>query len=267
MFKTVLIKIFLPGWILPVVLFVASPAGAWGPQGHAIVAAIAQERLNPATLEILRMDFNINRLADVANWADQIKSQRTETRPWHYTNIPEGETLYVRRRDCPTGDCVTEKIREFASLLESRSRSRHERREALKFLIHFVADIHQPLHLGNKTDRGGNEIAVRVGDERTNLHAVWDHDLIHLDGKSLVEYAAGLAGEISPAQAREWTGSGVVAWSQESRKLALESGYPIDRDDDGRLTGRYLKKAEGIVVQQLKKAGVRLAYRLNQIIK
>ena len=243
-------------------LLVAQAAWGWGPQGHEIVAAIAQDRLAPRALEVLRKEFNITRLEDVANWADRIKRKRKETRPWHYTNIPQGERQYLRERDCPQGACVTEKIEEFSSLLRDKARPRRERREAVMFLVHFIADVHQPLHLGNPGDRGGNEIRVRVHDEWTNLHAVWDHDLIRLEGKSLLKYAAGLSREITPRQVERWNASSVVDWSEESRELALE-GYRLEKDKSGALTRGYLDRGRRVVKQQLKKAGVRLAHRLN----
>lgn len=248
-------------------LFSAMPARAWGPEGHEIVAEIAQSRLSVHALVVLNKEFSITRLSDVANWADRIKGKRKETRPWHYTNIPEGESQYKKERDCPDGACVTEKIKEFESRIPDKARSRRERQEAVMFLIHFIADVHQPLHLGNPGDRGGNNISIEVPGEKTNLHAVWDHGLIDRGDRSLLKYAAGLSREIIPAEASGWTESGVVEWSGESRKLAMEVGYRLERDKDGRLTQEYLNRARQVVRQQLKKAGVRLAHRLNLVLK
>jgi len=240
---------------------------AWGPQGHSIIAEIAQERLKPQVWQAIQQEFSIKHLADVANWADQIKSKRKETRPWHYANIMAGEFLYLKRRDCPTGNCVTEKVLEFTSKLQDAKIKGRPRKEAFKYLVHFVGDIHQPLHLGNAEDRGGNTINVLIHGERTNLHAVWDHDLIRIKGKSLVKYAAKLSGDIRQKNARAWVKSDVVGWVNESRKLALRQGYPLELNGRGELSRRYLEAGEETVERQFQRAGVRLAYLLNRIIK
>jgi len=245
----------------------AAPAGAWGPEGHALAAGIAERRLSPETRDTLRREFNIIRLAEVANWADHIKRLRKETRPWHYTNIPAGERRYLRPRDCPTGDCVTEKIPEFARVVADRSAPRKQRTEALKFLVHFMADLHQPMHLGHPEDRGGNEIRVRLRGVETNLHALWDHDLILRGGRSLVQYAAELERAVSPAQARAWLEGTVVGWAQESRNLALDFGYALETDGQGELTPAYITRARAVTERRLQQAGVRLADWLNRNLK
>lgn len=244
-----------------------APALAWGPQGHRIAAEIAQLRLEPAVANTIENEFSINHLADVANWADEIKGERRETRPWHYANIAAGEFVYSRRRDCSEGNCVVEKIREFERKLRTRKGSQQHRKEVLMYLVHFVADVHQPLHLGNAEDRGGNTIKIVAGKETTNLHAVWDHDLIHLKGQSLLNYATRLARDITRQEAAAWVESGVTGWANESRKLALHQVYPLELSSDGELSARYVAAGRNTVELQLKKAGVRLAHLLNKIFK
>ncbi|QPJ63638.1 MAG: S1/P1 nuclease [Candidatus Nitronauta litoralis] len=240
---------------------------AWGPQGHRIIAQIAEERLKPEIWQAIQDEFSIKHLADVANWADQIKSDRRETRPWHYCNIAEGELLYLQQRDCPHGECVIEKTHFFREELLNPSVVGRKRKEAFMFLVHFVGDIHQPLHMGNAADRGGNTIKVMVSGERTNLHAVWDHDLIHTQGQSLVKYAAKLSASIQKENALEWGARRLVEWANESRKLAVHQGYPLELNDQGELSRHYLKAGEQAVELQLKKAGVRLADLLNKTLK
>lgn len=240
---------------------------AWGPQGHRIIAQIAEERLKPDVWQSIQDEFSIKHLSDVANWADQIKSERKETRPWHYCNIAEGEFTYLRERDCPQDECVTEKIRHFRDLLLNPNVVGRKRKEALKFLVHFVGDIHQPLHMGNASDRGGNTINILVDGEMTNLHAVWDHALIQFHGQSLVKYAANLSGSILQEDAVKWKARPLEGWGNESRKLALHQGYPLELNARGELSRAYLKTGEKIVELQLKKAGVRLADLLNRILE
>ncbi len=248
-------------------LMFLAPALAWGPQGHRIVAEIAQLRLEPAVMSTIKEEFSINHLADVANWADQIKGKRRETRPWHYANIAAGEVVYSKQRDCPEGSCVVEKIKAFEDKLQKLDGRRRHRKEALMYLIHFVADVHQPLHLGNAEDRGGNTIKIGTGEETTNLHAVWDHGLIHLNGNSLINYATGLAQGIAGEKAAAWVVPGVEGWANESRELALHQAYPFELSRHGELSARYMADGRGTVELQLKKAGVRLAHLLNKIFK
>lgn len=269
----------LAGWTLSwrawlggllVVLACGLPAGAgwaWGPDGHRIAAQIAQHRLHGSVQRYIQGEFNIKRLAAIANWADWIKSKRPATRPWHYTNLPAGETVFDPRRDCPTGDCVTAKIPHFAAILADRDAPSGARREALMFLVHFVADVHQPMHLGNPGDRGGNRIAVQWQGKETNLHAVWDHHLISRRPQSLVQYAAALNRAVSPGQALAWREGDVLQWTLESRTLALRDAYPLTFDGRGELSPRYLEQGRQVVERRLTQAGVRLADLLNRLLK
>lgn len=245
----------------------ATPGRAWGPQGHRIIAHLAELRLDPAVRDTLERQFNIKHLAPVANWADEIKRQPGAPDVLHYTNIAEGERTYDRERDCPQGRCVTEKIPEFRGILADPARPRNERARALKFLVHLVADVHQPMHMGNEKDRGGNEIRVRHDHRETNLHALWDSELIVLGGRSLVQYARDLNASVTPEEARRWVADDVVAWTDESRDLVLKYGYNLLKDPDGRLSERYLRRGRVVIELQLMKAGVRLAHLLNQTLK
>lgn len=252
-----------------VLLFWMAGAGCawgWGPEGHILVAEIAQRFLTPAAQARLRTEFNINRLARVANWADRIKSQRPETRPWHYTNLPRGERRYRPERDCPAGDCVTEMIPRMAQRLAEPGGTPRRRLEALMFLVHLVGDVHQPMHLGNPEDRGGNEIPLRWKGRPTNLHALWDHDLIETGGRSLLQYASVLADRITPGEVREWTPSTAREWTEESRRWVLEAGYPLRLNPLGEPSREYLETARRLVRRQLQKAGVRLAALLNRLL-
>ena len=161
---------------------------------------------------------------------------------------------------------MTEKIKFYRDILRDASRSKSERKEALKFLIHFVADAHQPMHMGNARDRGGNEIPVRVGNRETNLHALWDSGLIVRNGQSLLQYARTLDAAITPAEAKNWVG-GPEVWTDESRALVLDYGYPLLKDEHGCVASRYLERGRMITEMQLMKGGVRLARLLNTILQ
>ncbi len=157
-------------------------SAAWGPQGHSVIGLIADGHLKPEVKELIAEKFNINSLADVATWADRTRKKRKEESSWHYTNIEEGEWTYNAERDCPDGACVTEKIHEFSGILRSTS-LRERKKDALKFLVHFVGDVHQPLHLGNLKDRGGGTLRFLYKGKDVSLHYLWDGGLIDWDGE------------------------------------------------------------------------------------
>lgn len=248
-------------------LFLVSEALAWGPDGHRLVAWIAELNLLPAVKEKIRWDFNIKNLVFVAPWADEVKKVKTHQKPWHYANIKPGEWTYDRKRDCPDGECVVEKVLEFGSVLVSPKRSNRVRARALKYLVHFVGDIHQPLHLGNKRDRGGNNIAFKFNGRETNLHMFWDSGLVSLRKISLLQYASQLNRRISKEDIKKWLAADVPSWANESRKLALSQGYGIAVDGRDRLAKKYVDASLKIAEEQWSKAGIRLAALLNRSLR
>jgi hypothetical protein len=199
-----------------------SESFALGSEGHRIVAEIAEQYLTPDTArqvrELLGIE-NATSLADVANWADQIRGQRRETASWHVVDIPISGPGYDARRACPRGDCVVAKIKEFTAELQDGSLPARERLEALKFVVHFVADVHQPLHASDNSDRGGNEIHVEFLRHQTNLHAVWDTSILAptVNGDER-GYALRLALQITPTDVRAWRrGSGLPRRAAQAR--------------------------------------------------
>ena len=160
--------------------FLAAPLRvmAWGAQGHQVVATIALARLSaPARAEVDRL-LSLEpgaTLASIATWADENRDPPTAS--WHYVNFPRNSCRYDAKRDCPDGQCVVEAINRQAEVLASRAPDR-ERLLALKYVVHFVADVHQPLHAGHADDRGGNTYQLRAFGDGTNLHALWDFGLI-----------------------------------------------------------------------------------------
>ncbi|MDH5762356.1 MAG: S1/P1 nuclease [Nitrospinota bacterium] len=240
---------------------------AWGPAGHRIVGRIAEMNLDPEVLKAIRKEFNIKHLANVANWADEIKKSPHKPDVLHYTNIAMGHRSYDPQRDCPQKRCVTAKIEEYKSILSDFHSSVKSRKEAFKFLVHLVADVHQPMHLGNEKDRGGNDISVNFGEKQTNLHRVWDHDLIFLAGKSQRQFARELNRSITLENRKLWSRGSPGDWSNESRILALDYGYPLEFSSGRELSPDYIRTGRKIVEKQLQRAGLRLAETLNQLLK
>ena len=174
---------------------------------------------------------NKRSLADIANWADQIRPRRPEPAAWHYVDIPihppfATPTGYDASRDCPRGACIVAKIDEFAAILGVRHRSPVERLEALKYLTHLIGDIHQPLHCANNNDHGGNDIRLQFGSRETNLHRIWDTDLVALivqdDTRST---ATRLMKDITDVRLGYWREGTAVDWANESWRVAYMQIY------------------------------------------
>jgi hypothetical protein len=239
-------------------------AYGWGPQGHRVVGAIAESNLTPETKKIIAEEFNINHLADIANWADKIRRNRKQEKPWHYTNIKEGEWNYRVSRDCPKRNCVIEKIKEFSAVLANVELPLKKRKVALKYLVHFVGDVHQPLHLGNRKDRGGGKIRLDYLGEKVTLHYLWDGGLIDWKRESLLKYATHLNVRFQDLEKTKWLHSKVNDWADESRSLALKYAYPIENNE---LSKTYISKGREILNQRMVQAGIRLADLLNQLLQ
>ena len=257
---------YLTGCIL-LSVFPLQEGLAWGPAGHRVVGHIAEMNLDARVLKTIRSEFNINHLANVANWADQIKRRKHKPDVLHYTNIAANHRTYNQERDCPRKRCVTEKIKEYERILVNPNVSRKSSKEAFKFLVHLVADVHQPMHLGDAKDRGGNEIPVSFEGKPTNLHRVWDHDLVFLRGKSQLQFADWLNQSITLENRRQWIGGTPDDWSNESRVLVLDVGYRLQFSRGRELSQIYIREGRTLVGKQLQRAGIRLADRLNRLLK
>lgn len=257
---------------------------AWGPDGHRIVGAIAQAKLTPeahaAVIELL-VDEAEPSLAGVANWADEIRPQaaRAYTRAWHYVNLPDLGCHLVASRDCADGDCVIAAIERQMQRLTAPDVPRQQRIEALKFVVHFVADIHQPLHTGLRSDRGGNDFRIRFHGEDWNLHSVWDSLILRARIAHDEDWSATAQrlGESAPALAAVGT---PATWAMESCQLIRSAHiYPgkhrIHRIRGAhiypgkyrihRIHSAYLRRQRPIVEQRLQLAGLRLAALLNTV--
>ncbi len=250
-------------------------AVAWGYEAHRVIAEIAEEFLGTETTRqvrgLLAVD-NVTNLADVSIWADQIRLQRPETGPWHYVDIPihpdPGEYEdYDAERDCPRDECIVGKIEQFERVLADHQASARQRLEALKYLVHFIGDIHQPLHTSNNDDRGGNDVRVTFMGHQTNLHAVWDSGIIAPAIKGDERgYALQLAREITEEKRAIWAQGNPVSWADESHRIAAQVIYG-ELPNSGTLPDSYEAIALPVVNEQLERAGVRLATVLRALLR
>ncbi len=244
--------------VAAVLLLTTAPlASAWGPQGHDIVGAIADAKLTPAArAEVTRLLTGEAKptLAGVANWADQVRPSRPETAPWHYADIAENNCQYVPAINGDNGNNVIEAIRNQTAILGDTSKSDADRREALKFVVHFVGDIHQPMHDGYARDRGGNDIPLTYNGHSTNLHSLWDSGLLNTRGLSDAQYATVIQGLPEP----DLGGTDPVEWAQDTCQIAV-GAYP----NTSTIGTDYTNKFRPIAEAQLRLAGERLARLIN----
>jgi hypothetical protein len=261
-------------------LLAAAPAGtalAFGPLAHRIAGLLAEPRLCAAARAEIAALGDGESLADLGLWADSIRSEQEWRRsaPWHYMNIADPSAggrdaaLAAIRgfRHPPEGD-VLYAIERFRSELANRSLPHRTRAEALRFLVHFVVDVHQPLHVGRAADRGGNEIDVRYGSDVVNLHRFWDTDVIAQRGLSAARYASRLRPALAATPASRALESADV-WAAES--LEMRPAVYAFRLDVARpqapivLDGAYLAAAQIAAEQRLVLASARLAATLNAL--
>jgi hypothetical protein len=239
----------------------------WGANGHRIVAAIAERHLLPVTRMRIAELVGPYPLARFGEWADKYRAspEGEHTYSWHFVSIPDGERYVHRDYDEP-GD-VLQALEYQEGILGDGTRSLEERAMALKFLVHFMGDMHQPLHVGRAEDRGGNDIDVRWFGSRTNLHSVWDSRMLDFLGLSYSEYTAFLD-FATPDQIAQWTAGDYATWAEDAM-AARPTVYALPdagSDEVPRLGWDYLDTATPIIEQQLLKAGLRLAAVLNRVL-
>ncbi|HEX7368717.1 MAG TPA: S1/P1 nuclease [Rhodanobacteraceae bacterium] len=242
----------------------APPAFAWGPRGHMIVARLAEAQLTPrawAEAQKLLAVRGARHLSDVAAWADDLRDTDPalfrETHRMHFVNFHSRDCIYRPPRDCRRGECAVAAIAKYSAILANRANPPAERAGALAFVVHFVGDVHQPLHADYRHDAGGNDFQVRWHGRGTNLHKVWDSLMLDTPQLSAARYAHKLAAETSPIA----TGGTPAEWAEESCRIDRDDGvYPASHFIDEAYVARELPIAE----QRLRQAGARLAELLNR---
>ncbi len=289
--RALLAMVFLMG--------VAGSAEAWGPEGHAFIADMAEAHLTPtarakiAALLALEGDQHLDQ---IASWPDEMRASEPDTGPWHFVDIPLYAAAYDQGRDCHADeaftlshtDCVVVKLPEYAHRMTDASLSPRQRLEALKWVVHLVGDIHQPLHTEDDHDHGGNSLHVVYFGQNTNLHAVWDLGVIehqfswqlgpHYSIHRAAVYAMAMKADqaMSAQQRLKWTSPNSLAnisyeavqWVNATHGLAWDAyrNLPADTQTPG-WENRYQAYAWPVIREQLDMASVRLAALLNDAFK
>ncbi|MFD0739221.1 S1/P1 nuclease [Lysobacter koreensis] len=274
--------------LLPALLLPAAPAFAWSALGHRLVGELAQRHLHPAAqaqVAALLAGEPAPTLAGVAMWADHLRDNDPPrfkaTSRWHYVGT-QGSCQFEPARDCPDGACVIGAIETQRRVLADRSQPLAARRDALKFLVHFVGDVHQPMHANHQPDKGGNDFQVSLrtdlqpepyarkhyvdGVMGTNLHSVWDFYILGsagfgTNGAALQPYADRLDAQPWPPLTTPL--SAPVAWAGESCRLVDARGlYPPGH----KLDRAYLDAMRPLAEQRVRQGAYRLAALLNETL-
>lgn len=242
------------------------PACAWGEDGHKIVAMIAEQNIDPATVaQIKSILGNGVSLADVANYADAVRDQFPKTYNYHFVDIPKKKDDYLPNRDCKMdpekGDCVIAALPRFRDTILSPTSTPSQRAFALKFIIHLVGDMHQPMHCADNNDIGGNAVKVTWFGAQSTLHKVWDTRIIGRAQLSDEEFVQGLIDGSTPQERAAMRDGNMLEWALESHKLAREVAYNIPANK--KLGSNYYQQTWPIVDKQLLRGGMRLARVLD----
>ena len=252
--------------LLAALLVSAAPVNAWSQTGHRVTGAIADAHLGPKARAAVKEVLGTESLAEASNWPDYMRSApdsfwQKESTPWHYVTIPVGKT-YSQVGAPPEGDAITA-LAKFAAVLKDPKAPLAERQKALRFIVHIIGDLSQPLHVGRGgelADRGGNDMKVSWFGRATNLHSVWDFDLVENERLAYTEWTPWLLAATTPQQIRDWSSPEPLQWLDDSAALR-EKIYPANPD----LGYTYVFENRERVRQQLTKGGLRLAAYLNRL--
>jgi hypothetical protein len=243
------------------------PSSVWGYDAHRLICEIAWRELTPRAQgrirDLLRGDPFSERFSETCIWADEVRrdSAYARYRVAHYLNVPPGAAAVDPATHCADSYCVIEAIRDLVPAVNDAAAPRERRREALKFLAHFVSDLHQPLHVGRPDDQGGNGTAVVFMGEPTNLHVVWDASLAQLFLLDPWD-AERLQKTITPVERTRWRDLDPVTWANESYEIVERVVYRgVSRG--AVLDGTYGERARYVVEERLLQAGYRLGLLLN----
>ena len=257
--------------LILLLLFLPPSLYAWGREGHEIIAVLAEQRLQPDVREKVTALLHGTSFVEAATWADQVCNDQTA--PWHYVNIDLWETAYDAAHQCFNNQCVIGQIERFRRVLADDKDDVRKRQKALKYLIHLVGDLHQPLHAANKNDRGGTQTEVEFLGETVdpfrnkpwNLHAVWDSGILEVRDADAHHYAERLNAWLNSQPDGAFQDGSVVDWAMESHDIARDHVYVLP--DDHKLGEDYYRANVPVVDQLLAKAGVRLAKLLNEALR
>jgi S1/P1 Nuclease len=246
--------------------FCHRPAHGWGEKGHRIVAIIADGRLSEQSQKEIRKLLPAGTtLADAATWPDAEGRRITEFNQLHYVTIPDDADGYDQERDCKDRNCMVEALKWFTSVLSDTTAPLNTQLIALRFVIHLIGDMHQPLHAGRSGDRNGTDITVSHRGHSNTLHLFWDINLVEMMEGNTYEIAKELDSSLSTEELTSWHSGNPKTWTDESFKLSRSYAYNLGESTE--LADGYVADALPIVRRRILQAGVRLSWVLNNTFK
>ncbi len=261
-------------FLFVVSLYAPTCSFGWGSTGHKLVAMVAQDNLsNKAKDEIKKLMGTLD-LSAIASWADEVKHTDPAlayTADWHFVDIPWKQKNYDSSQVCKNGVCVIAALNLEIAVIKDQSQSLTDRQNALKFIVHLVGDMHQPLHCYNNNDVGGNQITVKwMGQDSNefgawNLHAVWDDGMIGTTHLSYNAYKGKLEAWLKTQSIKKLTAGSFISWALASHDITQKKGVIVANHSS--LSTAYQKANIPIVDRQLATGGIRLAKVLNDIYK
>lgn len=248
--------------LLFVFQFSTANALDWGKTGHRTVGQIAQDHLSKKASKMIATLLDGESLALVSNYADNIKSDKkfNSYNTWHYVNLPLGAT-YSLESSNSDGDII-QGIQKCINVIREPSSSQADKAFYLKMLVHFIGDLHQPMHIGREEDKGGNDIKLTWFGKNTNLHRVWDSNLVEEFGMSYSELSTE-SPRLSKRRKKQIMGGSPLDWLREGHKIT--SVLYQDLPENGKLGYEYAYKYTGLMRDQIQKGGLRLAQMLNEL--
>lgn len=240
----------------------STPAFAWGQTGHRVTGAIAERHLSAEARAAVAAILGPETLAEASTWADFMRASDEpfwrQAGPYHYVTVPAG--AHYHEVGAPEEGDAAAALDDFTATLRDPQASLEERQLALRFIVHIIGDLHQPLHAGNGTDRGGNDVQVSWFGEDTNLHSVWDSRMIEGWQLSFSEIAGWLSAKITEEEAEAWMVADPEVWISESTAIR-DRIYP----EETRLGYDYAFAHKATVDERLSMGGVRIAAYLNAL--
>ena len=251
---------------LALVIYLPLQSMAWGTTGHRVVGQIAESHLSPKAKLAVKSILGNESLSMCANWADFVKSDKAYDYlyNWHFINFSGGlsHTDLINYMQADTAVDAYTKINFLVKELKNKSLAKDKKVMYLRLLVHLVGDVHQPMHTGHQEDKGGNDIKLSWFGKSSNLHSIWDSELIEGQQLSYTEYTQAI-NFCTPAQKAKWQKDPLSKWITESYDIAQKLYGTVTTGD--KLSYRYIYDNIDTVNQQLLKGGVRLAGVLNQI--
>ena len=248
--------------VLLTCLLIPAVGLAWGQTGHRVTGTLATAHLTPSAAAEVRAILGVETLAEASTWPDEMRSnpapfwQRTAG-PWHYVTVPRGR-VYADVGAPEVGDAFTA-LERFRAVLRDPEADLEARQLALRFAVHIIGDLHQPMHAGNGTDRGGNDVALTWFREPSNLHRVWDSGMIDGQRLSFTEWSDWLGARITPEVRDAWWEPDPLVWIEESTVLR-DGAYP----EGQRISWDYQYVHLPTVRERLSQAGIRIAAWLDE---